>query len=283
MSTYTFTFKKDDIFVEFTTTDKDIVENQFQIWVADADNYMRNPHKYAAKKVAKPVQEPVKETPSPEVKAEPVITNSAQEDVPQSAPQQAEEQVVENSEIKQEENIDVQTTEEIAQPEAATKAEEIESEVKQESEQPEVFDKASTLLKTINTIQNPAMEENAPAGNGNFEAVLEKEIENPTFEPNRPKDQVFLNLMKSKKTQDKFHYLIITSYYLSEFEKMERFSLKQINTKLMQNLSEVIDHAMLQDAINQGLIELVPDLTGTSEVGEYTITRLGEEFFANQI
>ena len=41
MSQYTFTFKKDDIFVEFTTTDKEIVEQQFQIWVADADDYAR--------------------------------------------------------------------------------------------------------------------------------------------------------------------------------------------------------------------------------------------------
>ncbi len=51
----------------------------------------------------------------------------------------------------------------------------------------------------------------------------------------------------------------------------------------MYNLSEVIDHTTLQEAINQNFIELVPDLTGTSEVGEYRITPLGEDFFANRI
>ncbi len=51
----------------------------------------------------------------------------------------------------------------------------------------------------------------------------------------------------------------------------------------MQNLSEVIDHTTLQEAINQNFIEIVPDLTGTSEIGEYRLTVAGEDFFANKI
>lgn len=264
MSKYTFTFKKDDIFVEFVTTDKEVVERQFQIWVADADDYAHNRS-----------QKPVKVKTPPKPKEEEKITPPPIfEDLP----------------------VERKATEPEAKPEIKSeitgeKAEEIVKSVAQLVDesvaQPEVFDKASSLLKTINTIQNPTVEEEKPTETVNFDEVLEKTIENtpenPTFEPNRAKDQVFLNLINSKNTTDKFHYLMITAYYLLEFEKMERFSLKQINAKLMQNLSEVIDHTTLQEAINQNFIELVPDLTGTSEVGEYRITPIGEDFFANKI
>ena len=231
MSKYTFTFRKDDIIVEFVTTDKIVVENQFQIWVDCASDYTCT-HPSKPKKVTPP-------PPSQPVFSEPIKA--------EEPPQQHKE------------------------------------EVKQEAEKTEVFDKASSLLKTINSIQNPSEEEKIILEPVGFEAVLEKSIENPTFEPTRVKDQVFLNLIHSKNTIDKFHYLVITAYYLSEFEKMERFSLKQINAKLMQNLSEVIDHTTLQEAISQNLIELVPDLTGASEVGEYRLTHTGEDFFANKI
>lgn len=272
MPKYTFTFKKDDVFVEFYTADRDVVERQFQIWVADADDYVRNPEARKTRKFTPPpINYEKQETPEQ-------IQN---EDPPMTQVADIVEEKVQEPEIQQEEVSEQIIVEpEIAVVEEALK---IEAQTEESSEQSDSFDKASTLLKTINTIQNPSTEEEKPTETADFEAVLEKSIENPTFEPNKAQDQVFLNLVKSKNTKDKFHYLIITAYYLSEFEKMERFALKQLNTKLMQNLSEVIDHATLQDAINQGLIESVPDLTGTSEVGEYRLTRAGEEFFANKI
>ena len=253
MSKYTFTFKKDNIFVEFTTEDRDVVERQFQIWVADADEYARS-HKSNAQK-------------------EKTINTIAKE------AEKAKEEIKMSDVEKTFEGDEIELQQE--QPVSDVSIE-VESEVKEEGP---VFDKASSLLKTINSIQNETVGGEIGESNekADFEAVLEQTIENPTFEPEKTKDQIFLNLLRSKNTTDKFHYLIITSYYLSEFEKMERFSLKQINAKLMQNLSEVIDHAMLQEAINQNLIELIPDLTGISGVGEYKLTQLGEEFFANKI
>lgn len=243
MPQYAFTFKKDDIFVEFLTTDKLEVEKQFQIWVDCATEYTKSGPKKKAKSAnaeATPNKTAIME--EKPIMAEPI------------------EEKTENT---------------------------VEAKVEQKEQPEEVFDKASSLLKTINSIQSPIESEEKPAEKTVFEEVLEKTIENPPetpiFEPNRAKDQVFLNLVNSKNTSDKFHYLMITAYYLSEFEKLERFSLKQINAKLMQNLSEVIDHTMLQDAINQNFIELIPDLTGTSEVGEYRLTHQGEEFFANKI
>lgn len=237
MPKYTFTFKKDDIFVEFTTTDKETVERQFQIWVANADEYAKNMPAKTSKPAAKPVVAEENKFIEPKT-VEPEIKATAEEFAP----------------VKE--------------------------------SQPEVLDQASTLLKTINTIQetgNREQETEKTAPMANFEDVLEKSIENPTFEPVKTQDKLFLNLVNSKKTTDKFHYLIITAYYLAEFEKLQRFSLKQINSKMMQNLSEVIDHATLQEAINQGFIEVVPDLTGISDVAEYKLTLAGEEFFANRI
>lgn len=258
MPRYTFTFKKDDVFVEFTTEDKDTVERQFQIWVADADDYARygRTRSKAEKQIEEPKEEfqPQESSPvavTPEAPVENVEANSEPE--PEKAPSEPEPQ---------------------------------------EQPAPEAFDKASTLLKTINTIQQEQdqgqslsfdIEEKPAAPSADFESVLDKTIENPTFEPDKTKDQVFLNLVKSKNTTDKFHYLIITAYFLSEFEKLERFSLKQINAKLMQNLSEIIDSATLQAALSQHLIEMVPDYTGVSDVAEYKLTSEGEEFFANGI
>lgn len=245
MPKYTFTFKKDDIFVEFTTTDKETVERQFQIWVAGADEYAKNMSGKTSKPAVKTIQAEEKKVGEPKA-VEPEIKATAEEFAP----------VIES--------------------------------------QPEVLDQASTLLKTINTIQGTGNKKQETAGQASpektetnvsedFNKILEQNIENPTFEPVKTQDKLFLNLVNSKNTTDKFHYLIITAYYLAEFEKLQRFSLKQINSKMMQNLSEVIDHATLQEAINQGFIEVVPDLTGISDVAEYKLTLAGEEFFANKI
>lgn len=316
MSRYAFTFKKDDIFVEFVTSDRDVVERQFQIWVSDADDYVNGRLKKNFN-IAPQIKEEVKINPIQEqpvveeVKIEPNMVESQMQIQPEVLSEEISEMVEETiqeplSETKEEASLPpveeiVENSPVYEQPipsESITlknevvdfvqfeinKDEKIEESVTQPQEQqesPEVFDKASTLLKTINTIQNPPQEEEKPAIA--FESVLDKTIENPTFEPNKTKDPVFLNLLQSKKTEDKFNFLIITSYYLSEFEKMERFSLKQINAKLMQSISTIIEHPTLQEAINQNLLEVVPDLTGASDVAEYRLTRAGEEFFANII
>ena len=257
MSKYSFTFKKDNIFVDFTTSDKEAVERQFKIWVTEATEYAKTHPSKPSKKIEAKAAVSAKNTETP---ADSSTTS------PLSAAAEPET---------------------MTQKKSKTESEPIDKEAKEE--QTEVFEKASSLLKTINSIQN---EENAEVETEatetkekteDFESVLEKTIENPTFEPVKTNDPVFLNLVNSKNTTDKFHYLMITAFYLTEFEKMDRFSLKQINSKLMQNLSEVIDHSTLQEAINQNFIELVPDLTGIAEVGEYRLTHLGEDFFANKI
>jgi len=267
MSNYTFTFKKGDIIVEFTTTDKLAVERQFPIWVASASE--------AAKKVAQNKQVQAEEKKTPDLK--PAVAESFK--TANVVEETVAEQVYVETEVPSQKEIQQEDLSE--EPVRAEVTEASADEIKPR-ESAQVFDKASDLLKTINTIQNPS--EGQPIKETvDFEKVLEESIENPTFEPNQTKDEKFLDVVTSKGTSDRFHYLIITAYYLLEHEKMERFSLKQINAKLMHNLSRVVDHSILREAINKDLIEVVPDLTGSSQAAEYRLTEKGEDFFLHKI
>jgi hypothetical protein len=264
MSNYTFTFKKGDIIAEFKTTDKQAVERQFPLWVASADEAAKKMTSVNSEEKKSPESRPpVVQTPVPEVVKEQsfVEPEAVEESLPVEQPSQP---MVEQQQCESEPEV----------------VEVIEAEANEDSQ---VFDKASDLLKTINTIQNPVEEQPVEEVTVDFEKVLESSIENPTFEPNQTKDDRFLSVVASKNTSDRFHYLIITAYYLLEYEKMERFSLKQINAKLMNNLSRVVDHTILREAINQDFIEVVPDLTGASEAAEYRLTGNGEDFFFNGI
>lgn len=250
MPKYTFTFKKDDVFVDFSTTDRDVVERQFQIWVDDASAYTQalGPKKTKEKPATKSVE-----------KKEKAAVSAPAEEI---------------QEIKKVKEVVEKPVEEVA-----------ETPQVQPEETGEVFDQASTLLKTINTIQSEEAEpqKEVEPEVPDFEKVLENSMENPNFEPVKTRDINFLELINSKNTQDKFHYFIITAYYLLEQENLDRFSLKQINAKLMQNLSIIVDHTVLQDALNAGFVELVPDLTESSEASEYKLTEKGENFFHKEI
>lgn len=273
MPKYTFTFKKGNIFVEFTTDDKIIVAKQFPKWVEAADEYKRqHPTQAAEKKNPTPV---VEETGNRKQKTEDVKTQRSKE---------AEQ--IESLSTSQHLNPSTPSQPFNQEEEPATIRSLIEEPIAEIVDEisehaTEVFDKASTLLKTINSIQNPEPETVKEPETVNFEKVLEKSIENPTFEPNKRTDEKFLELVNSKNPQSKFQRFIIAAYYLLEYEKMERFSLKQINAKLMQNLSEIIDHTVLQEAFNRGFVEFVPDLTGLAEIAEYRLTDAGEEYFVN--
>ena len=267
MSNYTFTFKKGEIIAEFKTTDKEAVERQFPLWVASADEAAKKMTSVNAEEKKSPESRPpVVQTPLPEVVKEQAFVEP--------------EAVEESLPVEQSYQPEAEQQQRESEPEIIEVVEVVEAEANEDSQ---VFDKASDLLKTINTIQNPVEEQPAEEVTVDFEKVLESSIENPTFEPNQTKDDRFLSVVASKNTSDRFHYLIITAYYLLEYEKMERFSLKQINAKLMNNLSRVVDHTILREAINQDFIEVVPDLTGASEAAEYRLTGKGEDFFFNGI
>lgn len=250
MSNYTFTFKKDDIFAEFSSTDKEVVEKQFQIWVNNASEYTKSKE-----------QQDAQEKPKEKIKAKPKEELQPKEEKTE-APSPADSVAKKKAKSKTE-----------------AKAEKLQEETEPlEDKKPEVEEQeASTTINEIQTKEEAGTEETAPSVD--FDAILEDSMENSTFEPKRSKDGKFLQVISLKDPKDKFNHFIITAYYLLEHEKMQRFTLKQINAKLMQNLSTVVDHTVLQDAINSEFVEIVPDLTGISEVSEYRLTEKGEEFY----
>jgi hypothetical protein len=72
-------------------------------------------------------------------------------------------------------------------------------------------------------------------------------------------------------------YLLLSSYYLTHYEQQHMFSLKRLNSVLVKSGMTPVNHSVLETALTQGYLAMVPDLTGTAEVSEYKITPQGEE------
>ena len=100
-----------------------------------------------------------------------------------------------------------------------------------------------------------------------------------SFKPNPTikKDNAFINFISTKPIEKKIDYLLMTAYYFTQYEQKPRFTLKQLNAKLMQNIAVIIDHSVLQEAINRDYIECLPDLTGLVGASEYRLTAYGEK------
>lgn len=117
-----------------------------------------------------------------------------------------------------------------------------------------------------------------------FDSILDKSMSIPQEQlsfrptPSIKKDNAFLNYIGGRKNAKNIDYLLLTAYYFTQYEQKPRFTIKQLNAKLMQNLAVIIDHSVLQEAINRGYIECLPDLTGVVGASEYRLTSYGEKF-----
>lgn len=124
--------------------------------------------------------------------------------------------------------------------------------------------------------------------NNDFDNVLDKSMSNPQTElsfkpsPSIKKDNAFLNYISGRKVERKIDYLLLTAYYFTQYEQKPRFTLKQLNAKLMQNLAIILDHSVLQEAINRDYIECLPDLTGVVGASEYRLTAYGEKILLDE-
>ena len=143
----------------------------------------------------------------------------------------------------------------------------------EETVNPEPAQDSFEPVNTINEIQNPTQPD--------FDKILENRIDNSTYEPEFRTDERFSEMVRAKNISERIDYFIATAYYLSNVENLDRFNLKQINAKLMQNFSMVIDHGILQQAMDIGFVEIVPDYTGFAQVVEYRLTESGEGAFLN--
>lgn len=259
MSNYTFTFKKEDILVEVSSSDKEFIVSEFKEWVDSAEAY-------------------TKLHPSEKKTLEKVEKLKHAEGLTLAERRKLESSV--KSDIKA---IQAEKTAEVfgGIPTPTVNTPPVQN---QDISQPQQSQVQNANSVTINSLQNQGIEQAQPIPETDvpdFEHVLEQKLENSSYVPENAKDSKFIEFLASKHTNDKLNYLVVTAFYFLQFEKIERFSLKQINSKLMQNIGETLDHTILQQAIAMGIAELVPDLTGVSEISEYRLTEKGEDYFIN--
>ncbi len=239
MATYSFKIKKGKYQLELSTDDKELLVEQFALWVKDASAYAKK------RKAAQ-----CKDLVDSQIKAEEEITRKnienqlAKHPVPEMPKADEKyEKPVETKENSTEKNLDIFY--------------------------------APPKQETISSISEK--------GGQVFDNILENSLNNPKTEltfkssPSIKKDSAFLNYMGSRKIEKKIDYLLLTAYYFTQYEQKPRFTLKQLNAKLMQNLAVIIDHAVLQEAINRDYIECLPDLTGLVGASEYRLTAYGEK------
>lgn len=294
MPKYTFTFKKDDVFLEYITTDKESMERQFQIWVTCASVWAYNQEKIEKGLMSAPLSKA--ETPVVKEEIEEKVKEEKIDSVEEPAiREEATELIIENPEqieidresqrIIQEYKAEMEA--EARKKETEAKKEEFKQDVekvvaKEEAVKEELsglYDKPAT----INDIQLTQPEEGSQSLDNNidFDAFLQKSMSNPTTNVKEKQDDRFLKVIKVKNITEKLDYLIVTAYYLSEFERLDRFTLRLVNAKLMENMHEVVDNSVLQEAIDKGLVECLPNYTNIPSAMEYRLTEAGEEAFLN--
>lgn len=244
MASYSFKVTKGKYVLELQTSDKDLLVDQFELWVKEATAYA----KFAKAQMQKDIV-------NSRIRKEEELTNK-----------QIEEQI--------------KSGRPPVEPEEETSADEVrQKEVVEEKEEP----KRDEALDIFYAPPAENVQEIKQEPEGVFDNLLKQSMENPQTElsfkasPSIKKDNAFLNFMSSRKIEKKIDYLMNGAYYFTQCEQKPRFTLKQLNTKLMQNLAVIIDHAVLQEAINRGYIECLPDLTGLVGASEYRLTAYGEK------
>lgn len=142
-------------------------------------------------------------------------------------------------------------------------------------------------LTSINQMITPPFEiidnkttEELPTAD-DFENILQSSITNPKTEVIEKKEPLsdFEQFLANYNPETQLDYLLITALFIMNKENLERFTIKQLNAKIVPLSGNPIDHAMIQEAIEENYIRVVPDLTGTSEFTEYTLTENGENYF----
>lgn len=241
MATYSFTIRKGKYQLELITTDKELLTEQFEQWVREAGEY-------AKQRKAK------------------------------------EHKDIVNTQIKAEEEITKKNIEnQIKSTKPKEQVENVEPVVKQEPKPEPVKNDLDIFYAPVSNEEKPEPRPEEPVSTGVFDSILENSINNPQTElsfkpsPSIKKDNAFINFMGSQKIEKKIDYLLYAAYYYSQYEQKSRFTLKQLNSKLMQNLAVIIDHSILQEAINRDYIECLPDLTGLIGASEYRLTAYGEK------
>ena len=243
MTTYSFKVTKGKYQLSLTTTDRDMIVDEFEKWVRKVSAYVQK-NKVQETTVHPALQSAVSERELTERKIEEQLKRASK---PEPKPEVTKEEETQKT-------IDALYSQPVPETPAPVR------------EEPK---------PTINT-------ENENVQNV-FDTILDKSMQTPqselSFKPNPSikKDNAFLNYISGRKIDRKIDYLLMTAYYFTQYEQKPRFTLKQINAKLMQNIAIILDHSVIQEAINREYLECLPDLTGVVGASEYRLTAYGEK------
>ncbi len=281
-NSYKFTFKKDDFFVEYCTTDKDSLARQFQIWVTNASIYQ---YRHKEEELREEIQNRTSSIQTPiqvELRPEPIV-------LPIDDVKKNSDEVINKTTLN-----DLQNQPKTESLEVTKSEEEILAEKKQEIAKTvehagqisghldDLYNNENKTLNSFESFKEKLEDDDVfSTKTADFDKILEHSMNNVVQEIEISKDDRFLKILNVKNVSTRLEYLIVTAYYLSEFEKLDKFTLKLINAKLMQNIQEAVDHNVLQEAIDKGLVETLPNLPEISGSVEYRLTNLGEEVFLN--
>jgi hypothetical protein len=73
-------------------------------------------------------------------------------------------------------------------------------------------------------------------------------------------------------------YLMLATYFLTYFEGEDHFTIKRINSLLIQSGLPPVNHGVLETTVTEGFLLTVPDMTGMAEVTEYALTEQGQAY-----
>ncbi len=145
-----------------------------------------------------------------------------------------------------------------------------------EADEIEAVELEEEIANSINSVESEEIVAPVITEKAAFDDENEIDIRNQEFDS-------LGQLIAVKNPQSKIDYLLLAAYYLQTKENLFKYSLKQLNSKVMPFLGVLIDHSIIHNAVAHDFIEVVPDYNGTAEVTEYRLTSLGEEYLVNEL
>ena len=245
MTTYSFKVTKGRYQLSLTTTDRDMIVDEFEKWVRKASNCVTTSNGHDATSYVGSKNSVEKELTQRKIDEQ--LKRYSKAEVPAKTNQE---------ELAKEENTK-QNLDKIYAPKPV-------EELIPEETRPTIDTENQDVQSVFDSILDKSM--NTPQEELSF---------NPS--PSIKKDNAFLNYISGRKVERKIDYLLMTAYYFTQYEQKPRFTLKQLNAKLMQNIAVILDHSVVQEAINRDYIECLPDLTGVVGASEYRLTAYGEK------
>ncbi len=133
-----------------------------------------------------------------------------------------------------------------------------------------------------------ALVEQTEEGEGDFERVMDTLMEDlgesdaTPFQEEADETITSLSeLCKKGNASTSEDFMLFTAYYLTYFEAVENFSLKQLNSAMVKSGLTPVNHSVLEVALSKGFLSMVPDLTGTMNVTEYALSPEGQQYTTN--